>query len=91
VTWFELVLCVLVGVAAACADLAHVIYAARRDAAQAHAAARWSVAQWAAMTVGFVVAVRVSMVALPFEAAGMYAGTWLAIKSRRTGRELSPR
>lgn len=40
-----------------------------------HVAARWSVAQWGAAAVGFVVAVRVSMWLLPFEGLGLYLGT----------------
>jgi hypothetical protein len=40
-------------------------------------AANWSVVQWAAAAVGFYVSVRVSMWFLPFEAAGLWAGTQL--------------
>lgn len=89
-----LCLCLVVGLAAACADYAHAVYAARRDAAEAHPAARWSVLQWASMTVGFVAAVKVSMATLPFEAAGLYVGTWLAVRRRLlppTPREHSQR
>ncbi len=41
------------------------------------AAARWSVVQWAAASVGFVVAVRVSIWLLPFEGLGLWLGTML--------------
>lgn len=38
-------------------------------------AARWSVLQWSAAGLAFVVTVKVSMWYLPFEALGLYLGT----------------
>ncbi len=43
-------------------------------------AATWSVLQWCAATVGFVVAVKVSLWLLPLEAAGLFVGTLLAVR-----------
>lgn len=42
-----------------------------------HAASRWSVVQWGAATVGFVVAVKVSIWFVPFEGLGLKLGTLL--------------
>jgi hypothetical protein len=42
-----------------------------------HIAARWSLVQWGAATVGFVLAVRVTMWLLPFEGLGLWIGTLL--------------
>jgi hypothetical protein len=61
-------------------DYAHARYAAARDAGRRCGAAGWSVAQWMAATVGFAVAVKVSFWLLPCEAAGLAAGTWLAVR-----------
>lgn len=74
-------LCALVFASATAIDFAHARYAAARDRHRAHLAARWSVAQWSAATVGFVVAVRVSLWILPFEVAGLYLGTWLGVRA----------
>lgn len=41
------------------------------------AAALWSVGQWGAATIGFVVAVKLSFVYLFFEAIGLFLGTML--------------
>lgn len=46
-------------------------------------AALWSVGQWSAASVGFVVAVKVSIWYLPFEAAGLAAGTLLGARKLR--------
>lgn len=40
-------------------------------------AALWSVGQWSAASVGFVVAVKISIWYLPFEALGLFLGTLL--------------
>lgn len=47
-----------------------------------HAASRWSVAAWAAGSVGFCLTVKYSMSLLPFEAVGLYIGTWFAARKR---------
>ncbi len=44
-------------------------------------ASLWSVGQWSAASVGFVVAVKVSMWYLPFEAAGLAIGTYLGARN----------
>ena len=83
-TWLEAVgYALLVTVTMAMVDFAHAKYSLamvevrRGGRSYLHQAARWSVVQWGAAAVGFVVAVRVSMWFLPFEAAGLYIGTWL--------------
>lgn len=43
-------------------------------------AAFWSVGQWSAATVGFVVAVKLSIWYLPFEGLGLFLGTLLGGK-----------
>lgn len=40
-------------------------------------AACWSVGQWGCATVGFVVAVKLSIWYLPFEGLGLFLGSWL--------------
>lgn len=73
----------VVFVSAAALDFAHTRYVQAVQVADRHRAARWSVVQWTAATVGFVVAVKVSLWILPFEAAGLYAGTILAVPKVR--------
>lgn len=55
-----------------------------------HRASAWSVVQWAAAAVGFVVAVRVSMWLLPFEGLGLYIGTLLGSGTQQPGRGVDP-
>lgn len=43
-------------------------------------AALWSVAQWTCASVGFVVAVKISIYYLPFEALGLMIGTYLGAR-----------
>ena len=71
---------VLVFVSSAAIDYAHTRYAYARDAGRAVAASNWSVAQWLAATIGFIVAVKISVWLLPCEAAGLWLGSWLAIR-----------
>lgn len=81
--WLETVgYALLVTATMATVDFAHAKYALamfehRRSGVSIHAAARWSVVQWSAASIGFVVAVKVSMWFLPFEAAGLYIGSVL--------------
>jgi hypothetical protein len=42
-------------------------------------AALWSVIQWSGATVGFLVAIKITLWALPFEAAGLFVGTFIAV------------
>lgn len=70
-------LAALVTIASACIDFASARYFRAMEDKDVHRAARWSVGQWVPAAVGFVVAVKVSMWLLPFEAIGLYLGTWL--------------
>ncbi len=73
-------LALAVFVTTAAVDYAHARYARARDEGRALAASLWSMTQWSATTVGFVVAVRVSFCYLPFEALGLGAGTFVAVR-----------
>ena len=70
----------------ACVDYAHARYnhalaASRRNAPGAeHLAGCWSVAAWIPATICFVVAVKVSLWMLPFEALGLYIGSRLGAR-----------
>jgi hypothetical protein len=50
--------------------------------AKRHVSARWAVAQWAASAVGFVLVIKVTLWLMPFEAVGIYVGSWLGSKRR---------
>lgn len=91
VTFVEtLGVCLLVFVCSCLVDFAHARYVQsvhqtsiareyqERQKARHHAAA-WSLGQWMSATVGFVVAVKLTLWALPFEAAGLYLGTLIGI------------
>lgn len=78
------VLALLVFASTMAVDYAHARYIQSLTAGHRHAAARWSVTQWAATMVGFVVAVRVTMWVLPAEALGLYCGTFLGSRERGT-------
>lgn len=47
-----------------------------------HRAARWSVAQWAAGLLGFIVAMKLTLWLLPAEAIGLYLGTFVSVEPR---------
>lgn len=76
-------LAVLVTLTMGAVDFAHARYALammrfrQGDARALHIAARWSVMQWGAASIGFIVSVKVSMWLLPFEGLGLYLGTVL--------------
>lgn len=70
---------VLVFCATCTLDYAHTNYVMAVHDRKRLRAASWSVVQWGAATIGFVVAVKVSLYLLPFEAAGLFVGTWLAV------------
>jgi hypothetical protein len=73
-------------------DYAHVRYVAACTTNRAARAANWSVIQWTAGTIGFAVAVKVSLWFLPAEAAGLWCGTWIAMRwSPRSGTRSLPR
>lgn len=63
-------------------DYSHARYVQALTSGARWRAAGWSVGQWGAGTVGFVVAIKVSLWLLPCEAAGLYLGTVLAIPRR---------
>jgi hypothetical protein len=70
---------VLVFCATCALDYAHTNYVMAVHDRRRYKAAAWSVLQWCAATIGFVVAVKVSLYLLPFEALGLYVGTLLAV------------
>lgn len=73
-------LAVLVLASSAAIDFAHARYVQAVTARRQLRAAVWSVTQWCAASVGFVVAVKVSLWLLPFEAAGLFLGSLLAVR-----------
>lgn len=74
---------ILVTVAMAAVDFCHARYTRAMIGGHVYEAAFWSVGQWTAASVGFVVAVKLSMWYLPFEAAGLFIGTVLGAKRFR--------
>lgn len=81
-SWYIFVgLAIVNTVTMACVDYSHARYnhalaAARRGEAGAeHRTGCWSVAAWIPATICFVVAVKVSLWMLPFEAVGLYLGS----------------
>lgn len=76
-------LAVGVALAAACIDYAAVRHQHAVSARAAHAAACWSVAQFAAAAIGLVAAVTSGWWLLAPEAAGYYAGTLVAVRRLR--------
>ena len=81
----ELGLASAVLTSSAAVDMCHARYVRALVAGARHRAARWSVGQWLSATVGFVIAVRVSLWYLPVEALGLYLGTWAGTSSRGLG------
>lgn len=77
-----ILIAVLVTVTMAGVDYCHARYTRAMIAGHVHPAALWSVGQWSCASVGFVVAVKLSMWYLPMEAIGLYAGTVLGAKRR---------
>src|SRR5260221_10499661 len=72
-------LCLVVFVSSAVIDYAHARCIVAISDCAGHRAARWSITQWAGSTIGFIIAVKVTFWVIPFEAAGLYTGTLLAI------------
>ena len=73
----NVLLALLVTVTMAGVDYCHAKYTRAMLEGRVYHAAFWSVGQWSAASVGFVVAVKVSMWYLPFEALGLFCGTIL--------------
>jgi hypothetical protein len=61
-------------------DYCHARYTRAMMAGEGLKASFWSVGQWSAASVGFVVAVKVSMWYLPFEALGLFLGTYIGAR-----------
>lgn len=75
-------LALVVFVATAAVDYLYARYtrALADEGTSAHAKARWSVALGVTSSIGFIVAVKVTLWTLPFEALGWYAGTYCAAR-----------
>lgn len=67
-------------VSAACLDFCCSNYIMAVEARKAYRAALWSSLQWLAGIVGFLVAVKVSLWALPAEVSGLACGTLLSVR-----------
>ncbi len=74
---------ILVFVSAMAIDWANTRYVISVGERAVHKAALWSVAQWMASLVGFVVALKITLWMLPIEAAGLYAGTVLSLRNAK--------
>lgn len=72
-------LAVLVFTASVCIDFCHAWYVNAINSLDGPRAGLASAAQWLAGTIGFVVAVKISLWLLPFECLGLYVGTRLAV------------
>ena len=75
-------LAMVVAAGAGCVDYAHARYVRTLQEpvgtpGRRHRAARWSLAGWLAMAVGFVAVVKFSLWLLPAEGLGYYIGTYL--------------
>lgn len=73
-------LCFIVLLSATLIDYAHARCVVAIADRAPHRAALWSIVQWGGATVGFIIAVKVTFWVLPFEAAGLYIGTMLAVR-----------
>ncbi len=76
----ELALSVLVFFTSMALDYCHTNFVLAVERRAAYAAALWSVLQWCAGLVGFLVAVKVTLWVLPAEALGLALGTIISIK-----------
>ncbi len=83
-TGLDLLLGVTVFVASAFLDYSATRYVQAVGEREPHRAARWSVLQWSASLIGFLVAIKHSLWILPVEAAGLYAGAWLSLRKQRS-------
>lgn len=94
-----MILAVLIAVAVtasmAVVDYAHARYShAIREAqlgvpGMRTAAVRWTLAQYAAASIGFAVAVGISLWYLPFEGLGLGIGTWFGSRKRAAAGEVN--
>lgn len=87
-------LAVLLGIAvfmsAFCIDFCNTRYVLAVNKLAPHQAAAWSVCQWTASVVGFLVAIKFSFWMLPIEAVGLYAGAWYSLRRSRREGTLAP-
>ncbi len=79
-------LCLLVFLSATLIDYGHARCVVAINEGAAHRAACWSIVQWAGATIGFIIAVKVTFWVLPFEGAGLYLGTLLAISRKSSAK-----
>lgn len=61
-------------------DLANTNFVQQVQNRNAFSAAMWSVVQWGASVVGFVIAIKISFWYLPIEALGLATGTYYAMR-----------
>jgi hypothetical protein len=76
----KVLIALLVTVTMAGVDFCHARYTRALLSGRVVHAAIWSVGQWGAATVGFVVALKISVWYLPFEALGLFMGTLLGAR-----------
>jgi hypothetical protein len=82
-------LCFVVLLSATLIDFAHARCVVAIAERAPHRAALWSIVQWAGATVGFIIAVKVTFWVLPFEAAGLYLGTVIAVATSKDGKPVA--
>jgi hypothetical protein len=70
----------VVFVSATCLDYCHGNYIMAVEKREAWYAALWSSLQWCAGVIGFLVAVKISLWALPAEVLGLTVGTVLSVR-----------
>lgn len=73
----QVLIAILVTASMAGVDFCHARYVREMMDGRVYHAGFWSVGQWSAASIGFVVAVKISMWYLPFEAVGLFLGTIL--------------
>ncbi len=78
----ETLIAVSVFLSAFLIDFAHAKYTAAAVAQAKWRASIWSVIQWSAASIGFAVAVKVSLWYLPFEGLGLFLGTFIAMGNK---------
>lgn len=76
----SILLFITVFISAVLLDFCHARYIMAVESRAAGMAALWSSLQWCSGVVGFLVAVKVSLWALPAEAVGLALGTWLSVR-----------
>lgn len=72
-------LAILVFVSAVLIDVCNTQYVKAVARNQPHQAAVYSVLQWVSSLIGFIIAFKVTLWLLPFEALGLYVGTRLSM------------